>query len=59
MMGRSVHPSYSSLGAISRFLSGPIQKNSHIDVSLLHRKRAVLFSVLWPTYKKGKVLDQA
>ena len=27
----SLPPSYSSLGAISKFLAAPIQKNSHID----------------------------
>lgn len=57
----SLPPSYSSLGAISKFLAPPIQKNSHIDVSLLHgeRGRLVLVSVLWPPLMKEKGLDQA
>jgi hypothetical protein len=57
----SVGSSFSSLGAISKFLAAPIQKNSHVDVSLLHggRGRLVLFSVLRPIFTKEKVLDQA
>jgi hypothetical protein len=57
----SLGPSYSSLGAISKFLAAPIQKNWHIDGRLLHgeRGRLVLFSVLRPIFTKEKVLDQA
>ena len=57
----SFPPSYSSLSARSPFLSAPIQKDSHTDVSLLtgEQARPVLFSVLWPTFTKEDALDQA
>ena len=57
----SFPPSYSSLSAMSPYLSAPIQKDSHIDENLVHGEqgRPALFSVLWITFTKEKALDQA
>ena len=51
--------SYSSLSAISPYLFGLTQENSHIDENLLHGEQAlqVLFSTLWTTTMKEVALD--
>jgi hypothetical protein len=57
----SFPPSYSSLSAISAYLSAPIHKDSHGDENPVHGEQArpVLFFMLWPTSTKEEALDQA
>lgn len=61
MMALSFPPSYSSPSAIFPYPSVPIQKDPHIDEGLVHGEQArpVLFPVLWTTFTKDEVLDQA
>jgi len=57
----SFPPSYSSLSAISSYLSAPIHKDSHRDENPVHGEQAwpVSFFVLWPTSTKEEALAQA
>jgi hypothetical protein len=61
MTAHPFSPSYALLSAISPYLSAPIEKGSHMNVSLLtgEQARPVLFFVLWPPFTKEQTLGHA